>query len=77
MALFNDFCRIKLKFLIHNNNWNIWCWYGFTFNGKYIPSFQQYMPRSVTWVNRIDGYFSPTNDHLIDKGHQLNESKIA
>ena len=47
------------------------------FASKYIPSFQQYMPRSATWVNRIDGYFSPKNDHLIDKGHQLNESKIA
>ena len=71
------FARLKLKFLLHIITIGIFGISMVYFAGKYIPSFQQYMPRSVTWVNRIDGYFSPTNDHLIDKGHQLNESKIA
>ena len=35
------------------------------------------MPRSVTWVNRIDAFISPSEDHVKDEGHQLNESKIA
>ena len=71
------FARVKLKFLLQIIIIGIFGISMVYFAGKYIPSFQQYMPRSVTWVNRIDGYFSPTNDHLIDKGHQLNESKIA
>ena len=71
------FARVKLKFLLQIITIGIFGISMVYFAGKYIPSFQQYMPRSVTWVNRIDGYFSPTNDHLIDKGHQLNESKIA
>ena len=69
------FARLKLKFLLHIITIGIFGISMVYFVGKYIPSFQQYISRSVTWVNRIDGYFSPTNDHLIDKGHQLNESK--
>ena len=71
------FARVKIKFILRIITFGIFGISMVYFAGKYIPSFQQYMPRSVTWVNRIDGYFSPTNDHLIDKGHQLNESKIA
>ena len=71
------FARIKLKFLLHIIIIGIFGVSSLYFASKYIPSFQQYMPRSVTWVNRIDGYFSPKNDHITDKGHQLNESKIA
>jgi len=71
------FARIKLKFLLHIIIIGIFGVGTLYFASKYIPSFQQYMPRSATWVNRIDGYFSPKNNHLIDQGHQLNESKIA
>jgi len=47
------------------------------FSGKYIPAFQDLVPRSVTWVSRIDGFLYPSEDHNKNEGHQLNESKVA
>ena len=45
--------------------------------GNIFHPFQDLIPRSVTWVNRLDSYISPKDDHYKDEGHQLNESKIA
>ena len=71
------FARIKMKFLISIVTIAVFGSSIVYLSGKYIPSFQELMPRSVTWVNRIDAFISPKDDHLKDEGHQLNESKIA
>ena len=71
------FARIKLKFLLSIVMIAVLGSSIVYFAGKYIQPFQDLMPRSVTWVNRIDAFISPTDDHIIDEGHQLNESKIA
>lgn len=47
------------------------------YSAKNIPSFAENLPRSKTWVNRVDAFLYPTADYYIDEGHQLNESKIA
>lgn len=71
------FARIKLKFLLSIVMIAVFGSSLVYFAGKYIPSFQDLMPRSVTWVSRIDAFISPEDDHIKDEGHQLNESKIA
>ena len=71
------FARIKLKFLSSIVMIAVLGSSVVYFAGKYISPFQDLMPRSITWVNRIDAFISPTDDHIIDAGHQLNESKIA
>ena len=71
------FARIKLKFLSSIVMIAVLGSSVVYFAGKYISPFQDLMPRSITWVNRIDAFISPTDDHIIDEGHQLNESKIA
>ena len=45
--------------------------------GKYIPLVQKTVPRSVTWISRIDSFISPSENHHKDEGYQINESKIA
>ena len=45
--------------------------------GKYIPLVKKTVPRSVTWVSRIDSFISPSENHHKDEGYQINESKIA
>ena len=71
------FARIKLKFLLSIIMIAVFGSSIVYFAGKYIPSFQDLMPRSVTWVSRIDAFISPEDDYIKDEGHQLNESKIA
>ena len=71
------FARIKWKFLLSIVMIAVLGSSIVYFAGKYISPFQDLMPRSITWVNRIDAFISPTDDHIIDEGHQLNESKIA
>ena len=44
--------------------------------GKHVPVFQDTIPRSLTWVSRVDSYFSPQNDYDKNQGYQLNEAKI-
>ena len=44
---------------------------------KYIPIMNEIMPRSTTWVSRIDGFFSPSENHNLDEGYQSNQGKIA
>ena len=70
------FARIKLKFLLSIIMIAVFGSSIVYFAGKYIPSFQDLMPRSVTWVSRIDVFISPEDDYIKDEGHQLNESKI-
>ena len=71
------FARIKLKFLLSIVTIAVFGSSIIYFAGKYIPSFQDLIPRSVTWVNRIDAFISPKDDYYKDEGYQLNESKIA
>ncbi|MAO72328.1 MAG: cell division protein FtsW [Flavobacteriales bacterium] len=71
------FARIKFKFLLSIVMVSVFGASLVYFAGKYIPSFQELIPRSVTWVNRIDAFISPKDDYIKDEGHQLNESKIA
>ena len=71
------FARIKLKFLLSIVTVAVFGSSIIYFAGKHIPSFQDLIPRSVTWVNRIDAFISPKDDYYKDKGYQLNESKIA
>ena len=47
------------------------------FGGKYVPIVKEIVPRSETWVSRIDGFLDPSENHNKNEGHQLNESKIA
>ncbi len=44
---------------------------------KYVPLMGEIMPRSKTWVNRIDGFFSPSENYNLDEGHQSYQAKIA
>ena len=44
---------------------------------KYVPLMGEIMPRSTTWVNRIDGFFSPSENYNLDEGHQSYQAKIA
>lgn len=71
------FARIKLKFLLSIVTVAVFGSSIIYFAGKHIPSFQDLIPRSVTWVNRIDAFISPKDDYYKDEGYQLNESKIA
>ena len=71
------FGRIHYKFIISIISISIISIVFIYFAGKYLPSFQEIMPRSVTWVSRIDGFISPSDSHNMNEGYQLNESKIA
>ena len=44
---------------------------------KYVPFMSKVMPRSTTWVSRIDGFFSPSENHNLNEGYQTNQGKIA
>jgi len=45
--------------------------------GRYVTPFQDFAPRSITWVSRIDGFISPSENDVKNEGHQLNQAKIA
>ena len=44
---------------------------------KFFPVMSKIMPRSVTWVNRIDGFFIPSDNHNMNAGYQANQGKVA
>ena len=44
---------------------------------KYVPLMGEIMPRSTTWVNRIDGFLSPSENYNLDEGYQSFQAKIA
>ena len=44
---------------------------------KFFPVMSKIMPRSVTWVNRIDGFFIPSDNHNMNAGYQVNQGKVA
>ena len=44
---------------------------------KYFPVMNKIMPRSTTWVSRIDSFFIPSENHNLDEGYQSNQGKIA
>ena len=44
---------------------------------RYVPIMNEIMPRSETWVSRIDGFLTPSNNHTLNEGYQSNQGKIA
>ncbi len=44
-------------------------------SGKYIPGFQDAVPRSSTWVSRIDTYLSPNDKDNQDQLYQINQAQ--
>tara|TARA_B100000902_G_scaffold399870_1_gene473221 strand:+ start:47991 stop:49124 length:1134 start_codon:yes stop_codon:yes gene_type:complete len=44
---------------------------------KYVPIVNELMPRSSTWVSRIDSFFIPSESYNLDQGYQSNQGKIA
>ena len=71
------FARIRMRYILGIIGVGTFLGSIIYFSAKYIPPFQEAMPRSTTWVSRIDGFIYPDQDHVKDEGHQLNESKIA
>jgi len=71
------FAKIHYKFLLSILGIGIFMMGIVYLGGKYIPSFQKAVPRSITWVSRIDSFISPSVNHLKAEGHQGNEASIA
>lgn len=71
------FGKIHVKFLIIIISISLGSSFFMYTAAKYIPAFSETIPRSKTWVNRIDGFLYSSNESVNDKGHQLNEAKIA
>ena len=71
------FARVHYKFLLSILGIGIFMMGIVYLGGKYRPLFQKAVPRSVTWVSRIDSFISPSVNHLKAEGHQGNEASIA
>ena len=71
------FAKIHYKFLLSIIAISIFGISVIYFGGKYVPIVKEIVPRSATWVSRIDGFLDPSENHNKNEGHQLNESKIA
>lgn len=71
------FAKIHYKFLLSIIAISIFGISVIYFGGKYVPIVKEIVPRSETWVSRIDGFLDPSENHNKNEGHQLNESKIA
>jgi len=71
------FAKIHYKFLLSIVGVGLFMIGIIYLGGKYIPLVQKAVPRSVTWVSRIDSFISPSENHYKDEGYQINESKIA
>lgn len=71
------FAKIHYRFLLSIIAISIFGISVIYFGGKYVPIVKEIVPRSETWVSRIDGFLDPSENHNKNKGHQLNESKIA
>ena len=71
------FARVHYKFLLSMIGGSLLFVSTIYFAGKYLVSFQETIPRSVTWVNRVESFLSQEENYNKDDGYQLNESKIA
>ena len=71
------FAKIHYRFLLSVIAISIFGISVIYFGGKYVPIVKEIVPRSETWVSRIDGFLDPSENHNKNEGHQLNESKIA
>ena len=71
------FAKIHYRFLLSIIAISIFGISVIYFGGKYVPIVKEIVPRSETWVSRIDGFLDPSVNHNKNEGHQLNESKIA
>ena len=71
------FAKIHYRFLLSIIAISIFGISVIYFGGKYVPIVKEIVPRSETWVSRIDGFLDPSENHNKNEGHQLNESKIA
>lgn len=71
------FARLNSKFLLGIVGSSLLIISTIYFAGKYSRIFQETIPRSTTWINRIDSFLYPDKNYSQDEGYQLNESKIA
>ena len=71
------FAKIHYRFLLSIIAISIFGISVIYFGGKYVSIVKEIVPRSETWVSRIDGFLDPSENHNKNEGHQLNESKIA
>lgn len=71
------FAKIHYRFLLSVIAISIFGISVIYFGGKYVSIVKEIVPRSETWVSRIDGFLDPSENHNKNEGHQLNESKIA
>ena len=71
------FAKIKYQYLLSIIAISIFGISVIYFGGKYVPIVKEVVPRSETWVSRIDGFLYPSENHNKKEGYQLNESKIA
>jgi len=71
------FAKIKYQYLLSIIAISIFGISVIYFGGKYVPIVKEIVPRSETWVSRIDGFLYPSENHNKQEGYQLNESKIA
>jgi cell division protein FtsW len=71
------FAKIHYRFLLSIIAISIFGISVIYFGAKYVPIVKEIVPRSETWVSRIDGFLDPSENHNKNEGHQLNESKIA
>jgi len=71
------FARIRMKYILGIIGFSTFLCSIIYFSAKYIPPFQEVIPRSTTWVSRIDAFIFPDQEYVKDEGYQLNESKIA
>ena len=71
------FAKIKYQYLLSIIAISIFGISVIYFGGKYVPIVKEIVPRSETWVSRIDGFLYPSENHNKKEGYQLNESKIA
>ena len=71
------FGKIHYKFLLSILGIGLFMISMIYLGGKYIPPFQEMVPRSLTWVSRIDNYMSSSENNNKSSGYQINESKIA
>jgi len=44
---------------------------------KYTPVLQKIIPRSATWVSRIDNFFSSGNNQILGKDYQVTQALVA
>ncbi len=69
--------RIKLKYILGIIGIALFGVLIIYSTSKYVPVMKNILPRSTTWVNRIDGFFMPSDNHNLNGGYQSDQAKVA